>query len=118
MPLRFENFLAKVGPLSWVEEVSKTDDRCVGGSNLDKVASADLDHGVPSCLNSFSIEEVPQTPIFESEFLFLWEGIEDIVPNNEDLVEVKISWDVGKTLGLQVSDEGAMIAALAKVQEI
>ena len=33
-------------------------------------------------------------------------------------MEVKISWDVGKTLELQVSNEGAMIAALAKVQEI
>ena len=54
-------------------------------------------------------------PISESEFPSLREGIEDIVPNDEDLVEAKISLDVGKTLGLQVCNEGAMIAALANV---
>ena len=37
---------------------------------------------------------------------------------DEEVMETKISWDVGKTLGLPVSNEGAMIAALAKVQEI
>ena len=30
-------------------------------------------------------------PIFESEYMSLREGIEDMVPNGEDLVEVKIS---------------------------
>ena len=58
-PPRFKIFLAKVRLLSRVEEVSETDDRHAGGSNLDKVASADLNHGVPSCSNSFSVEEVP-----------------------------------------------------------
>ena len=33
-------------------------------------------------------------------------------------MEAKISWDVGRTLGLQVSNEGVMIVTLAKVQEI
>ena len=75
MPPVFKIFLANVGPPSWVEEVSGSDDRCVGGSDLDKVAGADLDHGVSSCLNSFSIEEVPQMPICESKFLSLREAL-------------------------------------------
>ena len=41
-----------------------------------------------------------------------------MVPNDEDLMEAQVSWDLGKVLGLQVSNERAMVGALAaKVQE-
>ena len=35
--------------------------------------------------------------------------------NEEDLVEAKVSWDVGEALGLRVSNKRAMIVALSKV---
>ena len=53
VPIGFENFLAKGRPPFWVKQVSESDDRHVSESDLDKVAGADLDHGVPSCSNSF-----------------------------------------------------------------
>ena len=31
--------------------------------------------------------------------------IEDVVPDEEDLVETHVSWDIGKTLGLQVNNK-------------
>ena len=40
------------------------------------------------------------------------------MPNEDDLVEAKITWDLGKELGLQVSDERALLKALSKVQEV
>ena len=39
-------------------------------------------------------------------------------PCEEDLVEARISWDIGKSLGCKVSNEKAMICALAKVLDI
>ena len=35
----------------------------------------------------------------------------------EKLAKAKVIWDPGKTLGLMVSNEKAMVAALAKVQD-
>ena len=32
-------------------------------------------------------------------------------------MEAQVSWDIGKTLGLMVSNDKAMIAALAKVKD-
>ena len=41
----------------------------------------------------------------------------EVIPEEEDLVEARISWDVGKFLGLKVKNDKAMIDALAKVKE-
>ena len=40
-----------------------------------------------------------------------------MVPFEEDLVEARVSWDLGKAMGLKVSNDKAMVAALAKVQK-
>ena len=40
------------------------------------------------------------------------------MPNEKDLVEAQVSWDLGKDLGLQVSDEKAMVAALSEIPEV
>ena len=53
-----------------------------------------------------------------SVFVIEREEVKDVVPNEEDLVETQITWDGGKTLGLQMSDDRAMIIALAKVWEL
>ena len=42
---------------------------------------------------------------------------EDVILDEEDLVEARVSWDVGKVLGLKVSNDKAMIDTLAKVKE-
>ena len=39
------------------------------------------------------------------------------MPSEEDLVEARIAWEVGKTLGCKVSNEEAMIRALANIPE-
>ena len=43
---------------------------------------------------------------------------EEVMLNEEDLVDAKVTWDVGKALGLQVSNERAMFEALSKVHEV
>ena len=39
------------------------------------------------------------------------------MPNDENLVEARVTWDLGKTLGLKGSNEKSIIDALAKIQE-
>ena len=41
-----------------------------------------------------------------------------MIPTEEELVEAQITWDIGKMLGLQVSNENAVIAALSKMHEV
>ena len=41
-----------------------------------------------------------------------------MVPDEDDLVEAQITWDIGKELGLQVSNDRAMLKALSKVQQL
>lgn len=36
-----------------------------------------------------------------------------VVPSDEDLVEARISWDMGKMMGFKISNDLAMVAALA-----
>ena len=43
---------------------------------------------------------------------------EEVMPNEEDLVDAQVSWDVGKALGLHVSNERTMFEALSKVYEV
>ena len=39
------------------------------------------------------------------------------MPIEDELVEAKVTWDIGKMLGCQVNNEEAMIKALAKVHD-
>ena len=41
---------------------------------------------------------------------------EDVILDEEDLVEAWVSWKVGKVLELKISNDKAMIDALAKVK--
>ena len=75
----------------------------------------DQNSGEPYC--SSSVEKVPQTPLFESESLWQREENEIVMPVEEDLVEAQITWDLGKTLGLQVENEKAVVTALAKIRD-
>ena len=45
-------------------------------------------------------------------------GDDGLIPDNEDLVEAQITWDMGKELGFQVFYERAMLEALSKVKEV
>ena len=40
------------------------------------------------------------------------------MPNEEDLMEAQLAWDIGKVLGLRVSNEKAMIDVISKVCEV
>ena len=42
---------------------------------------------------------------------------EGVVPSEEDLVETRITWDLGKALGFKVCNKKDMISALSKVSE-
>ena len=39
------------------------------------------------------------------------------IPDEEDLVEAQVTWEIEKEMGLRVSDEGAMLKSLSKVKE-
>ena len=70
------------------------------------------------CTNYNSVEKVPQIPSFESESRLHEVNITgETMPNEEDLVEAQIAWDIGKVLGLRVSNEKVMIDAISKVRE-
>ena len=87
-----------------------------GGSKAGQKQNQERDSSPYS--TSSSVDKVPQTPCFESESPLHKDVVENVVAYEEDLVETQITWDVGKTLGLRVSDDRAMVAALAKVQEL
>ena len=88
----------------------------VEGPKEDRIQGQNL--GGTLRLLSSSVERLPQTPSFDLEFMIEREEVKDVVPNEKDLVETQITWHVGKTLGLQVSDDRAMIVVLAKVREL
>ena len=45
------------------------------------------------------------------------DDLESVVLCEEDLLEARITWDIGKILGCKVSNEKAIIYALAKLPE-
>ena len=63
------------------------------------------------------VEKVSQTLLLESISFLQRDDNEVVVPFEEDLVEARVSWDLGKAMGLKVSNDKAMVAALAKVQK-
>ena len=65
----------------------------------------------------FSAEKVPETPMLESNTSVHSGRIEIMLPFEEDLVEAQNMWNIGKTLGLKVNNERAMIEALSKIRE-
>ena len=66
---------------------------------------------------SNSIEKIPKTPLLESLSILNRDVNEDVILDEEDLVEAWVSWKVGKVLELKISNDKAMIDALAKVKE-
>ena len=68
-----------------------------------------------SCTNS--TEKGPQTPVLESSVFVHCDAIEVVLPFDEELVEAQNTWNVGKALGLKLSNELAMVEALSKVRE-
>ena len=73
--------------------------------------------GRSECSTSIS-NEIIQTPIYDSNQAVRRNYDEDVIPIEEELVEAQITWDLGKMLGLQASNEKAVIDALSKVHEI
>ena len=65
---------------------------------------------------SNSIEKIPKTPLLESLSILNRDVNEDVILDEEDLVEAWVSWKVGKVLELKISNDKAMIDALAKVK--
>ena len=114
-PPGFDDFIGVVGFFDWAKM------QCVSKENFECENSLEegneADQSFRESHGSFSnlVEKVPETPMLESISILKRDDNEVVEPIKEDLVEV--SWDVGKILWLKVSNEKAMIAALAKVQE-
>ena len=85
-------------------------------NSLKEKNEADQSFGESLCSFSNLVEKVLQTPTLESLSVMQRDDNEVEVSCEEDLVEAQVSWDIGTTLGLKVSNEKAMFAALAKVQ--
>ena len=64
----------------------------------------------------FSAEKVTETPVLESNTSFHSGRIEIVLPFEEDLVEVQNMWNIGKTLGLKVNNERAMIEPYQRLE--
>ena len=62
-------------------------------------------------------DKEPQTHLLVSTSNIQGEDCELVMPWEENLIDARFSWDLGKVLELKVSNEMAMIEALAKVLE-
>ena len=62
-------------------------------------------------------DRVLQTPSLGSCSKLQSEDIEAMIPWEESLVEAKVTWDIGKKLGLKARNELAVIEALARGPE-
>ena len=116
-PPGFENFINGVGPLNQADKQGMPLD--IEEVENSVVKENEIDHSTEESNGALlsSEEKVPQTPLLGSNSNRMFDDLEGAVPCEEDLVEARISWDIGKTLGCKVSDEKAMICALAKVSD-
>ena len=90
-----------VGPPSRDHVHTVSNESLLRENFLVKVVEADQEQEVSPCSNSYSVEKVPQTPLFVLESMCQGEDIEEeVVPNEEDLMETQVIWDLGKTFGL------------------
>ena len=116
-PPGFENFFGAFGP-SNRDQIQNGPMQNSGHRNsLEEKNEIGQSFGESLCSFSNTVEKVSQTPMLESLSGIQSDDNEVQVPCEEDLVGARISWDIGKTLGLKVSNENAMFDALAKVQE-
>ena len=116
-PPGFENGLEVVRPSNQTITQTKGGERCDYENDLEKRIEGDQSSGDSHGSTPRSVEEVPQTPVLESNSIRLYDDLDCGMPNEEDLVEAKIAWEVGKTLEYEVSNKEAMICALAKLPE-
>ena len=65
-------------------------------------------------IGEFFVKEA-QTHLLVSASNLQGDDCEVVTPWEENLIKARVSWDLGKVLGLRVSNEIAMIEALAKV---
>ena len=85
------------------------------GNSLEEKNEVEQSFGESLCSFLNMVEKVSKTPTLESLSGIQSDDNDVQVPCEEDLVEARISWDIGKTLGLKVSNENAMFDVLAKV---
>ena len=114
-PPGFENFKNGIDQLDQLisgDEVSCGSDMHAENSNDHFQRSS----GDQSC-HTFSIEVVPQTPVFESGKNCQEGVIEIVLPFEERLMEAQITRDIGACLGITTSNEVAMLTALSKIRE-
>ena len=90
---------------------------CVSEAFLEKDSESNQSLGESHGSFSDPVEIVPQTMEEEAVSFLEEDDIETEVLWEERLVEARVSWDLAKTLGLSVSNEKAMVAAIAKVQD-
>ena len=116
-PFGFKDYIGGVGPFNWAQ-VQCVSNEYIGDKNsLEEGIEVDQSYEESFYSISNSIEKVPQTPMLESVSTLQREDNEVMVPDKVDLMDAQISWDIGKILGLQVSNKKAMIAMIDKVQE-
>ena len=77
----------------------------------------DFEHSIEESFYSTSADRTPQTPLVESNLNRHGEIEEFVMPIEDELVEAKVIWDIGKTLGCQVNNEEVMSKALATVHD-
>ena len=112
-PLDFEGIIGETG-------LSKRDHlqgMLVDNMEGDNSAKKGIDFDQCDGESFVSVEKVPQTPLFDFNSNRRWGDYGAVIPFEEDLMEARISWDVGKILGLKVSNEKTMVTSLSKVHE-
>ena len=108
IPPGFEDFVAAGGPSN---QLRKQDG--VLGTNVLETMLEEGNHSSEGSEFSSSVEKVLQYPLIESNPN--WNSDEAAMPDEDDVVEAQITWDIGKTLGLQAINEKAVVDALAKI---
>ena len=116
-PPGYEDFMGGIGLSDVAKMQNGSNEKSDCAKVLEERNEDDQSCGESHGSFSNSIDKVPQTPLLDSVSFLNRDNNEEVMPDGEDLVEARITWDVGKFLGLKVSNEEAMIDALSKVDE-
>ena len=116
-PPGFENIVEVGGPSNQTIMQRNAGESGDSENYLEKRREGNQSSGDSHGATPSSVEEVPQTPVLELSSNRLNDDLECGMPSEEDLVEARIAWEVGKTLGCKVSNDEAMIRALANLPE-
>ena len=111
-PPSFEDFIGIDGPLNCTHRNGSSKEKHDSENALKERNEASKCFGESLGL----VDKVPQTPLFDSSPYCQKDDYDIEMPLEEDLVEARITWEVGKMLGCEVNNDKAMKCCIGQSQ--